>query len=39
VADALSKLRYDLYYVKHTSLALDLQIMARTVGTIMRGAR
>jgi len=39
VTDALNKLRYDLYYVKHSSLALDVQIMARTVGTIMKGAR
>jgi exopolysaccharide biosynthesis polyprenyl glycosylphosphotransferase len=34
--DALLKLQRDLYYIKHQSLVLDVYIMARTVGTIVR---
>jgi exopolysaccharide biosynthesis polyprenyl glycosylphosphotransferase len=34
--DALIKLQYDLYYIRHQSLALDLNIMVRTVGKIVR---
>ncbi len=37
--DALNKLRYDLYYVKHASPLLDLQIILRTIGAVMKGAR
>jgi len=37
--DALNKLKYDLYYLKYTSLGLDLQIMLRTIGAMMKGAR
>ena len=37
--DALNKLKYDLYYIKYTSLGLDLQIMLRTIGAMMKGAR
>ena len=35
------KLSYDLYYVSHYSLAMDLLILAKTVGTVVsgRGAR
>ena len=36
VKDALVKLRYDLYYVKHRSVLLDLQIIARTLGHVLR---
>jgi sugar transferase (PEP-CTERM system associated) len=38
--DALQKLQYDLYYIKHLSIALDLYIMLSTVKTIVlrRGA-
>jgi lipopolysaccharide/colanic/teichoic acid biosynthesis glycosyltransferase len=32
--DALVKLHYDLYYIKHRSLALDVFILLRTVGEI-----
>jgi exopolysaccharide biosynthesis polyprenyl glycosylphosphotransferase len=39
VTDALHKLRFDLYYVKHASIALDLQIMIQTIGGIMKGSR
>jgi exopolysaccharide biosynthesis polyprenyl glycosylphosphotransferase len=34
--DALVKLQYDLYYVKHRSLMLDVFIMARTVPVVLR---
>jgi lipopolysaccharide/colanic/teichoic acid biosynthesis glycosyltransferase len=34
--DALVKLQYDLYYIRHQSLFLDLSIMLRTVGKIIR---
>jgi sugar transferase (PEP-CTERM system associated) len=39
--DALEKLQYDLYYVKHHGLILDLLILLQTVEVIMlgRGAR
>ena len=32
--DALVKLEYDLYYIKHASLLLDLRILLRTVGVM-----
>jgi exopolysaccharide biosynthesis polyprenyl glycosylphosphotransferase len=35
VTDALEKLRYDLYYIKHQSIQLDLIILLKTIGTIM----
>ncbi len=34
--DALRKLQYDLYYIRHQSLILDLLILARTVTTIIK---
>jgi sugar transferase (PEP-CTERM system associated) len=37
VEDAVEKLRYDLYYIKHVSFALDLSIMFDTVKVIMFG--
>lgn len=39
VADAHRKLCYDLYYLKHRSIDLDLRILIRTVGTLALGAR
>jgi len=38
--DALQKLQFDLYYIKHLSLALDLFIMLATIKTVVlrRGA-
>ena len=39
VEDALNKLTYDLFYVKRTSVGLDLQIMLRTIGAMMKGSR
>jgi len=35
VEDAIEKLQYDLYYIKHMSLALDLFIMFETVKTVL----
>lgn len=41
VADALEKLRYDLYYIKNQSLRLELEIILRTILVIFTrsGAR
>jgi lipopolysaccharide/colanic/teichoic acid biosynthesis glycosyltransferase len=36
VEDAMTKLEYDLYYIKHQSLWLDLAILGRTVFTMLR---
>ncbi len=33
--DVIEKLRYDLYYVRHMSFSLDLQIMVRTLGVML----
>lgn len=35
VGDALIKLQYDLYYVKHQSLWLDLVVLVKTVGLVL----
>jgi exopolysaccharide biosynthesis polyprenyl glycosylphosphotransferase len=34
--DSMVKLQYDLYYIRHQSLALDLNIMIRTAGKMLR---
>jgi exopolysaccharide biosynthesis polyprenyl glycosylphosphotransferase len=34
--DALEKLQYDLYYIKHRSIALELSILLKTASTIVR---
>jgi exopolysaccharide biosynthesis polyprenyl glycosylphosphotransferase len=34
VEDALRKLQYDLYYIRHQSVLLDMLIMFRTVSTV-----
>lgn len=34
--DAVVKLEYDIYYVKHASFGFDLRILLRTVGVIAR---
>jgi sugar transferase (PEP-CTERM system associated) len=41
VEDALEKMQYDLYYVKHMSLMFDLMIALETIKTVVlrRGAR
>jgi exopolysaccharide biosynthesis polyprenyl glycosylphosphotransferase len=36
VEDALIKLQYDLYYIRHQSLLLDANILVRTVGKAVR---
>jgi exopolysaccharide biosynthesis polyprenyl glycosylphosphotransferase len=38
VEDARMKLEYDLYYIKHQSLLLDLSILFRTVGVVLKMA-
>ena len=35
--EEIEKMRYDLYYVKHRSLWLDLRILADTVKTVLAG--
>lgn len=37
LAEETAKMRYDLYYVKYMSLALDLSILASTVRTMLFG--
>jgi len=34
--DALVKLEYDLYYIRHQSLLLDFSIIIRTIGRVIR---
>lgn len=34
--DALIKLQYDLYYIRHQSILLDLNIIIRTVGKVLK---
>lgn len=34
--DALIKLQYDLYYIRHQSLMLDFGILIRTIGKVLR---
>jgi exopolysaccharide biosynthesis polyprenyl glycosylphosphotransferase len=36
VEDTALKLEYDLYYIRHRSLVLDLKIFLRTLGTLVR---
>jgi len=36
-ADTVEKLTYDLYYVKHMSLWLDLDVLGRSVWTVLSG--
>ena len=35
VDEMMEKLQYDLYYIKHRSLILDLQIMVRTISQVL----
>lgn len=37
IEDAVEKLQYDLYYLKHGSLALDLSILLATVRVVLTG--
>ena len=36
VTETSIKLEYDLYYIKHRTLAMDFQIILRTIGTVLR---
>jgi exopolysaccharide biosynthesis polyprenyl glycosylphosphotransferase len=36
VRDTEVKIEYDLYYIKHRSLAMDFTIMLRTISTVLR---
>lgn len=36
VRETSIKLEYDLYYIKHRTLAMDFQIILRTIGTVLR---
>ena len=36
-ADTVEKLSYDLYYVKHLSVWLDLEVLGRSIWTILSG--
>jgi lipopolysaccharide/colanic/teichoic acid biosynthesis glycosyltransferase len=35
--DALEKLQYEFYYLRHQGLALDLRITGRTIRTVLGG--
>ncbi len=35
--DSLKKLRYDLYYVKHKSIWLDIAVILKTIKTVLTG--
>jgi lipopolysaccharide/colanic/teichoic acid biosynthesis glycosyltransferase len=37
VEDALAKLQYDLFYIKHMSVALDLLTVLQTIKTVAQG--
>jgi len=37
IEDAMEKLRYDLYYIKHLSIVFDLTIVVDTVKVIILG--
>jgi exopolysaccharide biosynthesis polyprenyl glycosylphosphotransferase len=36
VTETAVKIEYDLYYIKHRTLAMDFQIILRTIGTVLR---
>ncbi|MBI5962381.1 MAG: sugar transferase [Chloroflexi bacterium] len=36
VRETVVKLEYDLYYIKHRTLGMDINIVLRTVGTVLR---
>ena len=36
VTETVIKLEYDLYYIKHRTLAMDIAIILRTIGTVFR---
>ena len=36
VTETVVKLEYDLYYIKHRTLMMDISIILRTIGTVLR---
>ena len=36
VTETAVKIEYDLYYIKHRTLGMDVQIILRTIGTTLR---
>jgi exopolysaccharide biosynthesis polyprenyl glycosylphosphotransferase len=36
VTETAVKIEYDLYYIKHRTLGMDVQIILRTIGTVLR---
>jgi exopolysaccharide biosynthesis polyprenyl glycosylphosphotransferase len=36
VTETAVKIEYDLYYIKHRTLAMDFQIILRTIGTVLK---
>lgn len=36
VKETVVKLEYDLYYIKHRTLGMDINIVLRTIGTVLR---
>ncbi len=36
VTETAVKIEYDLYYIKHRTLGMDIQIILRTIGTVLR---
>lgn len=36
VKETVVKLEYDLYYIKHRTLTMDINIVLRTIGTVLR---
>jgi len=36
-ADTIEKLSYDLYYIKHVSIWLDMEVLGRSVWTVLSG--
>ncbi len=38
ITETAVKLEYDLFYIKHRTLMMDIQIVLRTIGTVVRGA-
>jgi exopolysaccharide biosynthesis polyprenyl glycosylphosphotransferase len=36
IRETVVKLEYDLYYIKHRTLAMDFNIVLRTIGTVLR---
>jgi lipopolysaccharide/colanic/teichoic acid biosynthesis glycosyltransferase len=36
ITETAIKLEYDLYYIKHRTMMMDIQIILRTIGTVIR---